>query len=82
MMINLSALLIAANVTPEQFMVNSIKLLDDSLLLGEDLNAFLLDQSSFLVIAVVGLQGAGKSTIASLLAETSDNVKRGTEYVE
>ncbi|KAL7644263.1 UNVERIFIED_CONTAM: hypothetical protein RMT77_005090 [Armadillidium vulgare] len=56
-------------VIPELEMTSPLKLLDDSLLVGEDFGPYLLDQSNFLVIAVVGLQGAGKSTIASMLAD-------------
>lgn len=67
--------ILPAIVVPEQEMSSSLKLLDDSLLLGEDLGPYLLDQNHFLVIAVVGLQGAGKSTIASLLADPLKGLK-------
>ena len=58
-------------VFPEVEMTGSAKVLDEYLDSINDLNPYLLDQNNFLVIAVVGLQASGKSTIASFLADPS-----------
>nr|CAG4644348.1 EOG090X0EPT [Lepidurus arcticus] len=47
---------------------STVKLLDDNLEFSDRLQEFLLDQPDFLVVAVVGLQGTGKSTILSAIA--------------
>jgi protein SMG9 len=55
-------------LAPPLEMKSSVKLLDDLLQFSEISLEYLLDQSEFLVIGCIGLQGVGKSTIMSLLA--------------
>ncbi|KAK3595770.1 hypothetical protein CHS0354_025404 [Potamilus streckersoni] len=52
-------------------MTKSVKLIDDMYQWCETANEMLLDQTDFLVVGVLGLQGVGKSTIMSLLAGNS-----------
>ncbi|KAL3858099.1 hypothetical protein ACJMK2_012710 [Sinanodonta woodiana] len=56
-------------VSPE--MTKSVKLIDDMYQWCETANEMLMDQTDFLVVGVLGLQGVGKSTIMSLLAGNS-----------
>lgn len=51
-----------------QTMLNSVKLLDETLQWNDSLNDYLSDQSDFLVIGILGKKGVGKSTVMSLLA--------------
>ena len=50
-------------------MLNTVKFMDESLTMLSELTPFLRNQTFFTVVSVVGQQGAGKSTIASLLAD-------------
>jgi len=50
-------------------MKTPIKVIDDYMqFINEGLNNFLLEQSDFLVIGCLGLQGVGKSTLMSDIA--------------
>jgi protein SMG9 len=49
-------------------MKGSVKLVDESFLFCDGALEFLLDQNDFMVVGCLGLQGAGKSTLMSLLA--------------
>lgn len=51
-------------------MTNCIKLVDENMQLCEGPLEFLCDQQDFLVVGCLGPQGAGKSTIMSLLASS------------
>ncbi|XP_070551318.1 nonsense-mediated mRNA decay factor SMG9-like [Ptychodera flava] len=53
--------------TPPE-MTQSMKLVDDSLQWCDNGMEMLLDQTDFLVVGVIGLQGTGKSTVMSLIA--------------
>ena len=50
-------------------MTHPVKMIDETLNIGEDISHFLLDQSQFIVVSIVGTQGTGKSTLASMLAD-------------
>ncbi|XP_077985412.1 nonsense-mediated mRNA decay factor SMG9-like [Glandiceps talaboti] len=56
--------------TPPE-MTQSMKLVDDSLQWCDNGMEMLLDQTDFLVVGVMGLQGTGKSTVLSLIAGNS-----------
>lgn len=56
-----------AKLAPYPAMKNCVKLVDESMQWCENAIEFLQDNSDFLVIGVIGLQGSGKSTIMSLL---------------
>lgn len=68
--------LVAASLNPERTMKGPLRLLDDSLSLCDDLGPYLLDQSNFLVVAIMGLQGVGKSSLASLLVDPNVNIHK------
>ena len=57
-------------------MKHPMKLLDENLCLSDDLSSYLLDQSQFLVVALVGTQGTGKSTLASVLADPNIDITK------
>ncbi|KAK4298211.1 hypothetical protein Pmani_029425 [Petrolisthes manimaculis] len=69
-------LMMEASLTPERVMKGAVRLVDESLTLCEDLAPYLLDQSNFLVVAVVGMQGVGKSALASLLIDPQLDVHK------
>ncbi|KAG0717472.1 Protein SMG9 [Chionoecetes opilio] len=69
-------LMMEASLTPERMMKAPIRLLDESLGFCDDLGPYLLDQSNFLVVAVLGLQGVGKSCLASLLVDPTINIHK------
>jgi ABC-type thiamine transport system ATPase subunit len=56
------------SLAPPPEMKGSIKLVDETFLFCDGALEFLLDQSDFIVVGCLGLQGVGKSTIMSLLA--------------
>uniref|UniRef100_A0A6A7FS20 Protein SMG9-like n=1 Tax=Hirondellea gigas TaxID=1518452 RepID=A0A6A7FS20_9CRUS len=63
-----------SKVVSEKMMKRAFHLLDDDFSLCEGytaINAYLLDQASFLVVGVIGRQGVGKSTVASWLADAA-----------
>ena len=65
---------LTVRVIAEKKMSRVFRLLDDDFNLCEGhtaFNAYLLEQSSFLVVGVLGRQGVGKSTIANLLVGSS-----------
>lgn len=53
-------------------MSRCMKLIDDAGQWSESASEMLLDQTDFLVVGVLGLQGTGKSTVMSLLAGNTD----------
>eukprot|EP00058_Branchiostoma_floridae_P027633 XP_002613124.1 hypothetical protein BRAFLDRAFT_73027 [Branchiostoma floridae] len=55
-------------LAPPPEMTQPVKLVDDSLNWCDSGIEMLLDQTDFLVVGVVGMEGVGKSTILSLLA--------------
>lgn len=69
-------LMMEASLNPERTMKGPLRLLDESLSLCDDLGPYLLDQSNFLVVAVMGLQGVGKSSLASLLVDPNINIHK------
>ncbi|XP_045132113.1 protein SMG9-like isoform X1 [Portunus trituberculatus] len=69
-------LMMEASLTPERMMKGPLRLLDESLSLCDDLGPYLLDQSNFLVVAMMGLQGVGKSCLASLLVDPTINIHK------
>ncbi|KAK7066530.1 smg-9, nonsense mediated mRNA decay factor [Halocaridina rubra] len=69
-------LMIEASLTPERMMKGPTRLLDESLSLCDDLSPYLLDQSNFLVIAVMGTQGVGKSALASLFVNQDVDISK------
>lgn len=61
-------------IVPEKIMRRPFRLIDDDFHLCEGstaLNAYLLEQTNFLVVGVVGRQGVGKSSVAAMLAGQS-----------
>lgn len=58
-------------------MKTSVKLVDESFQLCDTCLEYLLDQNDFIVVGCLGLQGAGKSTVMSLLAgsQPGDNTR-------
>ncbi|XP_045592270.1 nonsense-mediated mRNA decay factor SMG9 isoform X1 [Procambarus clarkii] len=69
-------LMMEASLTPERVMKGPARLLDESLSLCDDLSPYLLDQSNFLVVAMMGMQGVGKSALASLFVDSSVDVQK------
>ncbi|XP_069944303.1 nonsense-mediated mRNA decay factor SMG9 isoform X2 [Cherax quadricarinatus] len=69
-------LMMEASLTPERIMKGPARLLDESLSLCDDLSPYLLDQSNFLVVAMMGMQGVGKSALASLFVDPSVDVHK------
>lgn len=67
---------LSASLNPERTMKGPQRLLDESLNLCDDLGPYLLDQSNFLVVAVMGLQGVGKSSLASLFVDPNINIHK------
>ncbi|XP_076048398.1 nonsense-mediated mRNA decay factor SMG9 [Oratosquilla oratoria] len=63
-----------ATLVPDKVMKAPLKLLDESLSVGDDLAPYLMDQSNFFVIAAIGTQGVGKSTLLSLLVDPQAGV--------
>ncbi|XP_031562483.1 protein SMG9-like [Actinia tenebrosa] len=63
---NLASLKISG--VDKEISLQSVKMLDDSLHWTDAALDILADQTDFLVVGVIGLQGAGKSTILSMLA--------------
>jgi len=67
------ALIPATNsLAPPPVFHSSVKLIDDTMQMCEVSPDLLLDQTDFLVVGCIGLQGVGKSTVMSLIA--------GSEY--
>lgn len=61
-------------IVSEKAMHRPFRLIDDDFHLCEGsiaLNNYLLEQPNFLVVGVVGRQGAGKSSVAAMLAGQS-----------
>ncbi|XP_067011318.2 nonsense-mediated mRNA decay factor SMG9 [Anabrus simplex] len=58
-------------LAPPPEMKGPIKLLDESFQFVDGALEYLLEQSDFLVVGILGLQGAGKSTVLNLVAEGS-----------
>lgn len=54
-------------LAPLPEMKSSAKLIDDSLTFCDSALEYLTDQTDFIVIGVIGLQGVGKSTLMSHL---------------
>ncbi|XP_071550617.1 nonsense-mediated mRNA decay factor SMG9 [Panulirus ornatus] len=69
-------LMMEASLTPERMMKGPVRLLDESLNLCDDLSQYLLDQSNFLVVAMMGTQGVGKSSLASLFVDPAVDVHK------
>lgn len=65
-----------ASLTPERMMKGPVRLLDEGLNLCDDLGPYLLDQSNFLVVAMMGTQGVGKSALASLFIDPNVDVQK------
>uniref|UniRef100_A0A8C4WX67 Nonsense-mediated mRNA decay factor SMG9 n=1 Tax=Eptatretus burgeri TaxID=7764 RepID=A0A8C4WX67_EPTBU len=61
----------SARLTPPEKMRFSTKLIDDHMNWCDSTIEYLQEHTDFLVVGVLGLQGAGKSTIMSLLAGNS-----------
>ncbi|KAF5281989.1 hypothetical protein FQA39_LY00513 [Lamprigera yunnana] len=59
-------------------MTKCVKLLDDGVICTENVQEYLQENDDYLVVGVVGMQGVGKSTILSLLAQTmvSERLKK------
>lgn len=57
-------------LAPPPEMKAPVKLLDENLQMCDGILEFLLEQPDFVVVGIIGLQGVGKSTVASLLAES------------
>ncbi|XP_033100197.1 protein SMG9-like [Anneissia japonica] len=55
-------------LTPLTPMKQSVQLIDSAFHWSDQAMEYLLDQGSYFVVGVIGLQGSGKSTVASLLA--------------
>ncbi|XP_018008021.1 nonsense-mediated mRNA decay factor SMG9 [Hyalella azteca] len=69
-------------VVPSKEMRQPFRLIDLDFKLCEGhtaFNAYLLEQTNFLVVGVIGRQGVGKSTIASLLLQTKLNPPAGSD---
>ncbi|KAF2362562.1 hypothetical protein FHG87_006684 [Trinorchestia longiramus] len=65
-----------SKVVPAKQMRQPFRIIDAEFMLCEGytaFNAYLLEQPNFVVVGVVGRQGVGKSTIASLLTQTTLN---------
>lgn len=56
---------------PPPIMQNTTKILDENLQWSDTLQEYLIEQTDFLVIGVLGKKGVGKSTLMSLLASNS-----------
>ncbi|KAK4886344.1 hypothetical protein RN001_002615 [Aquatica leii] len=59
-------------------MTKCLKLLDDGIICTENIQDYLQENDDYLVVAIVGTQGVGKSTILNLLAHNtvSDKLKK------
>ncbi|TNN02427.1 protein SMG9 [Takifugu rubripes] len=57
-----------SKLLPPEKMKHSIKLVDDQMNWCDSAMEYLRDQTDMLVVGVIGLQGAGKSTVMSLLS--------------
>ncbi|XP_045472265.1 protein SMG9 [Harmonia axyridis] len=58
-----------AHTIPElKYMHKAVKFLDDGILFTDNLQDYVRDNSDFLVVAVIGQQGVGKSSILNVLA--------------
>ncbi|TMS11105.1 Protein SMG9 [Larimichthys crocea] len=67
-----------SKLLPPEKMKHSIKLVDDQMNWCDSAMEYLRDQTDMLVVGVIGLQGAGKSTVMSLLsANTPEEDQRG-----
>ncbi|XP_042240507.1 protein SMG9-like isoform X1 [Homarus americanus] len=71
-----AVMMMEASLTPERMMKGPVRLLDESLSLCDDLSSYLLDQSNFLVVAMMGTQGVGKSALASLFVDPTVDVQK------
>ncbi|XP_066988638.1 nonsense-mediated mRNA decay factor SMG9-like isoform X1 [Macrobrachium rosenbergii] len=69
-------LMMEASLMPERIMKGPTRLLDESLTLCDDLSPYLLDQSNFLVVAMMGTQGVGKSSLASLFVNPDVDINK------
>ncbi|XP_034030985.1 protein SMG9 [Thalassophryne amazonica] len=66
-----------SKLLPPEKMKHGIKLVDDQMNWCDSAMEYLRDQTDMLVVGVIGLQGAGKSTVMSLLsANTPDDDQR------
>lgn len=63
---------VSARLSGPQEMSQCVKLIDDYHQWCETASDMLLEQTDFLVVGVIGLQGTGKSTILSLLAGNTE----------
>ncbi|ROT79529.1 nonsense-mediated mRNA decay factor SMG9 isoform X1 [Penaeus vannamei] len=68
--------LMEASLTPERMMKGPARLLDETLNLCDDLASYLLDQSNFMVVALMGTQGVGKSVLASLFVDPETDINK------
>ncbi|KAK2182826.1 hypothetical protein NP493_334g00018 [Ridgeia piscesae] len=70
-----------ARLAPPADMKHAIKLVDDNLSWCDSGMDMLVDQTGFVTVGVIGLQGSGKSTVASLLAgNTLSDVHRSSVF--
>ncbi|KAI0227401.1 Protein SMG9 [Lamellibrachia satsuma] len=70
-----------ARLAPPSDMKHAIKLVDDNFNWCDSGMDMLVDQTGFVTVGVIGLQGSGKSTVASLLAgNTSSGIRKSSVF--